>query len=396
MDRTQDSDSWGVGSIPAGCIDACTTMEEYMEKFLDKVKEVLKKVAENAKPFCKKVFELAKEHKRYLAVVGLFAVMVVVLVFFTGPNFNAKRIARLNSITVSGDDYVPDAEFEVNAYPAVNSLIQQYFTAYVNADFAALEKLATPVSDMEKSYITTMSQFYEEYTNITCYTKHGLSQDSYIVTVCFDIKFVGQEVTAPSMLLFYVQTDPNGLLYINNLYSDFNIRYEEQACDANVLTALRKYATQTDFVTLQNEVNAKYNQVIKENNAIYQLAEDIIPRTGKMWNESVYYVQSTETEEGTESTEVTEDTQTTEPTEEPEDTEEEPVVNKVKIVNVATNVNIRKEADGDSEDIGDAHNGDIFEKLGEESDGTHVWIKVKFDGDKVGFVRSDFTQDVTE
>ena len=65
-----------------------------------------------------------------------------------------------------------------------------------------------------------MSQFYEEYQNIKCYTKHGLSKDSFIVSACFDIKFTNQEVTAPSMVLFYVQTDENGKLYINNLYSD--------------------------------------------------------------------------------------------------------------------------------------------------------------------------------
>ncbi len=370
-----------------------------MKEFLDKVKDVLGNISEKIKPFCGKVFELAKEHKRYLGVVALFVVMIVVLVFFTGDAFNAKRIARLNSKTVSGEDYVPDAEFEVNAYPAVNSLIQQYFTAYVNADFAALEKLATPVSEMEKSYITTMSQFYEEYKNITCYTKHGLSQDSYIVTVCFDIKFVGQEVTAPSMLLFYVQTDPNGLLYINNLYSDFNMQYSEVDINQDVFTALRKYTTQDDYLALYNQVETAYNQLIKDNNDIYQLTKRTIPGTRQMWEDSVYYVQSTEDVEGTETTESTE---VTEPTEEPETevtepTEEpEPVADKVKIVNVATNVNIRKEADGDSEDIGDAHNGDVYEKLGEESDGTHVWIKIQFDGDKVGFVRSDFTEAVTE
>ena len=34
MDRTQDSDSWGVGSIPAGCI-VISTPEDGMKEILD-------------------------------------------------------------------------------------------------------------------------------------------------------------------------------------------------------------------------------------------------------------------------------------------------------------------------------------------------------------------------
>ena len=224
MDRTQDSDSWGVGSIPAGCI-MLFTWRKKMKDVLDKVKAFLKgiaekvsptfeKVKEKTRPVWEKVAAFVKEQKRYLGVAGLFVVMVVVLVFFTGSEFNADRIAKINSKEVSGEDYVPDAEFEVDAYPELNKLIENYFGAYVAADFETLEKLVTPLSDMEKSYITAMSQFYEEYQNIKCYTKHGLSKNSFIVSVCFDIKFVNQDVTAPSMVLFYVQTNEKGELYI--------------------------------------------------------------------------------------------------------------------------------------------------------------------------------------
>ena len=59
-----------------------------------------------------------------VALLVVVSVLVVVLVFFAGPEFNAERIAKQNSIEVSGEDYVPDAEFEVDAYPEVNNLIK--------------------------------------------------------------------------------------------------------------------------------------------------------------------------------------------------------------------------------------------------------------------------------
>ena len=127
---------------------------EKVKPILEKTKPILEKVKpilEKVKPIWDKVVALLKEHKRYVATAGLFVVFVVVLVFFAGPEFNADRIAKQNSIEVSGEDYVPDAEFEVDAYPELNALIEQYFKAYVAADLTTLDSLVSPLSDMEKS-----------------------------------------------------------------------------------------------------------------------------------------------------------------------------------------------------------------------------------------------------
>ncbi len=354
-----------------------------MKDILDKIKKVYEE----------KVAPFLKEHKRYVGTAGLFVVFVVVLIFFAGPEFNAERIAKLNSIEVSGEDYVPDAKFEVDAYPELNALIEAYFDAYVVADLPTLESLVTPLTDMEKSYITAMSQFYEEYRNIKCYTKHGLSKDSYIVSACFDIKFTNQEVTAPSMVLFYVQTDDNGELYINNLYSDFNMKYTELAINKNVFTALRKYTMQDDYLELFNQVEGAFSKLIKENNEIYQLTKRTIPGTRQTWEDTVYYVESTEDLESTEGTE----TQGTENQTESE-SESEQVVEKIKIVNAGTmNVRIRNGAGQNHDQVGNAHTGDKFVKLGEETgtDGMK-WIKIQYNDSTVGYVRSDFTELVTE
>lgn len=383
-------------------------LDKIKKVYEEKVKPTIDKAMEKIKPLLDKVVALAIEHKRYLGAAGLFVVLVLVLVFFTGEDFNAKRIAKLNSIEVSGEDYVPDAEFEVDAYPELNALIEEYFRAYVAADVAALEAVAYPLSEMEKSYITTISQFYEEYQNIKCYTKHGLSKDSYIVSACFDIKFTGQEVTAPSMVLFYVQTDKDGALYINNLYSDFNMKYSETAINRDVFTALRKYTTQDDYLELFNKVESDFNKLIKENNDIYQLTKRTIPGTRQAWEDTVYYVETTEEAESTESTETTESpapsetpepapSETPEASETPEpEPEPEPTVEKVRVT-ARVNVKVRSGAGTNFSEIGRGDNGDVFVKLGEEtgSDGM-VWYKVQFNDSTVGYIRSDFAEEVTE
>lgn len=362
-----------------------------MKDLLDKIKNIFN---EKAAPF-------VKENKRYVGAGVLFVCFVVVLFFFTGPEFNRERIAKLNSIEVSGEEYEPDAEFEVDAHTEVNELIQTYFDAYVNADIATLQSVAYPMSEMEQSYVTTMSQFYEAYQNVKCYTKHGLSKDSYIVAARFDIKFANVDILAPSMMLFYVQTNEEGSVYINNLYSDFNMQYSESPIGKDVYTALRKFTTQDDYLELYNEVEVAFSNLIKENTDIYQLTKRTIPATRQMWEDTVYYAESTEEMENTESTEVTETTETTETTESEEtDTSEntentpdpEPVVQKVRI-SADSSVRIRKGPGTSHDKVGDAYDGDEFVKLGVENDENgEEWTKVQFTDSTVGYVKSSFVE----
>ena len=62
-----------------------------MKEILDKVK----KLGEKCKPFMDKVLPFIMKNKRYLAAGVLFICFVVVLVFFTGSDFNSERIAKL-------------------------------------------------------------------------------------------------------------------------------------------------------------------------------------------------------------------------------------------------------------------------------------------------------------
>ena len=188
------------------------------------------------------------------------------------------------------------------------------------------------------------------------------------------------------------------------------MKYSELAINKNVYIALKKYTTQDDYLELFNQVEAAFSKLIKENNEIYQLTKRTIPGTRQVWEDTVYYVESTESTENTGSTEgtetvapeqTTESEQTPEPQPTPEPTPEpepEPVVQKVKIkADANANVRVRNGAGTDFEKVGDAYDGDTFVKLGEEtgSDG-HVWIKIQYNDSTVGYVRSDFVENITE
>ncbi len=369
-----------------------------MNTLLDRLKKLL------SDERISKVKTFFIKNKNYFYVCGLFVVMLLILYFYTGEEAIADRLAKLNSKTVSGEDYVPEKEFEVNAYPEINELFATYFPAYANADFTTLETIATPISEMEKSYISLMSQYYESFHNITCYTKHGLSNNSYIVTVCSDTKFYDQDVMAPGMLTFYVQTDKDGNLYINNLYSNFNMYYKESEVNQDIYTAFRKYATQDDYLKIVNDVDTALDALIKENKDIFQIVKRTIPLVRQEWEDAVYYAQEEVTEEsqlpeGTEGGEATEgpstETPSTETTQIPEtevESESEepaPVVVKVKTLDT---VNIRATASAAGDLIYTTEVGEVFVKLG-EVDG---WVKVQVDADTVGYMKAEYVETVTE
>ena len=78
-------------------------------------------------------------------------------------------------------DFSFDSEFENDSNDAIKELLEKYYEAYAQGDTAELEKVATPVSDNEKSYISVLSKYYEKIMNITYYSKQGPTDGSYFV-----------------------------------------------------------------------------------------------------------------------------------------------------------------------------------------------------------------------
>ena len=84
---------------------------------IDKIKDIFQRV--------KKVLPIFAKYKKYAVVLGLFVIVSITLYFFTGEEYIANRLNAMNSRPVSGEDYVPDAKFEVDAYEGINELINK-------------------------------------------------------------------------------------------------------------------------------------------------------------------------------------------------------------------------------------------------------------------------------
>ena len=185
------------------------------------------------------LLELVKKYKRYIASGVLFVAMVVILVKCTGPVTNT-----LKDPTAEGqmaENAGQTEKFQVDAIPEVNELISNYYTAYAAGDVTALDMLAQPISDTEKSYIKVFSEYVESYNNLSCYTKSGLNDGEYVVSVYLEMKFKDVATAAPGLDFFYLRTNEGGKLYIDNAYSQFNQSNMEERTEADVQALINEF-----------------------------------------------------------------------------------------------------------------------------------------------------------
>ena len=338
----------------------------------------------------KKFTDFFVKYRRYFCAAVLFVILVVILVKCTGPQKDQKETQNGTQGVTQTTEYQEIGKLQKDADPELVTLMENYYAAYAGGDTDSLEMIAQPLSDNEKSYITTFSEYYEDYQNITCYSTKGATDDSYLVSVCYDLKFKGVDTPAPGMDFFYVERDGKGNLIINNIYSAYNFNFLDQDLDANLYSLILAYEKSDE--KLANMVGGTLR------NAMAKWRETIVSNTETQTTETESQTQETQTTETKkqeetqkkEETQKTEETQTTESTEKKEDTPKSDSKKSTGTVRTKDICNVRKSPSTDGELLGKVDIGVELKKLGTEGD----WTKVKFQGE-TGYVKSEFVKEVS-
>ncbi len=334
-----------------------------------------------------------KKYDRYIGAIVLFVVLVLILAKCTGPGRGGSNsVDNTESTEITAENFVPDAEFKVDGVAGLHELIEQYFTAYAEDDLDTLETIAYPMSDNEKSYIGVFSDYIEEYQNIICYSKSGLTKGSYLVSVYYDLKFYNVETAAPGLEFFYVETDDDGSLYINNLYSSYNFSRTENELDPSINAIILKYEQQDDVAELLDEVNDAYTEAVSGDLDLAEMITTTIPAAMAQWLETISTPEETEEETETEEPSEAETTSETESESESESENESESEEEVKqTVRATTNVYIRSEPSTESEAYDKALEGETYTKIGDEGD----WTIIEYN-DGIAYIKSEYLEIVDD
>ena len=253
------------------------------------------------KDFFIKVKEFCSDNKKYVGVAAVLLCLIILLAVVTanGKKDKKENTEATEQTQVSVEDFQFETEYTDDKKDEITQLLQNYYTAYVSADLDTLANIAYPMTDNEKSYIGVVSQYYETVSDITVYSKAGLENGSYFVSVENNIKFYGVDTVAPTLDFFYIATDDNGQLYINNVYSNFNRTYAEEELDSGIVSLISKYTSDSDFANLQESVQSKYDEAVNSDANLKEMLETTLTGAIKQWYTTVRVDNSTQTTEQT-------------------------------------------------------------------------------------------------
>lgn len=333
--------------------------------------------------------------KKYIHIIGIVALVVVVAIAAIVVAVRAHR----------GSDGAPAVTessangYEVNAHEDINELVDNYFKAYASGDVDTLMKYAYPVTDLEKEYIEIYSEYVEDFENITCYTKNGNAEGDYAVSVYTEVKFKDVKTPAPGLYFFYVRTDDNGDVYIDNTYSQYNRTYQELEQDPEITAFIGSYESGSDAADLLSQTQENYNEALEKDGGLKKMVETTIPDALADWSEKV----SGESEQKEEQDQKQEEAQQKEEQQKAEQQKQEETqkeqqkddntdkekttTKKVKETVYATdNINIRQKPSTNAATVGSAMKGAELTRTAVRSDG---WSQVKT-GNVTGYVKTEF------
>ena len=217
----------------------------------------------------------------------------------------------------------------------------------------------------------------EGYQNISCYTKKGMEEGSYLVFVYYELKFAQIDTPAPGLSPLYVYTNDEGNLVIFN---------GEASDELNAY--VEKVAQEDDVMALREEVKTKYEEA--------KAADENLAKQEERY---LKIAQASAEEENTEEAVPEENTEeaapeepTEEATEEPAEEEAAPEENSATAQNRETrfkeSVRLRADASTDAEYLGTAYQGEHVTQIESYDNG---WSKISYNG-KECYCKTEFLE----
>jgi len=276
-------------------------------------------------------------------------------------------LAQTESIEESG---VPNEPLEKDAYPDVNTLIYTYYDSLAHGDSDSIASITRGLDEIGKIKIQELGKYIEKYPVVEIYTKPGPQKDSYVVFAYTKTKFDGFEEEVAGFQTFYVCTDENGTVYLN-----------EDEIPQDEIDYIYEINYQEDVVELYNKTTVEYNETMLANKELFEylatMESDIRAATGMLIAN-----QTTSGGDGSQSQDGDGENQ-------PQggETQEPEVTGPVYAVAVAT-VNVRKSDSTQADKLGKVSKGDRIRVLEQKANG---WSKVEYDGEQ-GYIKSEYLQ----
>lgn len=262
----------------------------------------------------------------------------------------------------------PENNLEENSHASIDRLVEEYCEYIASGNVEELEGIVDVLTDEEKEKIANRASFIESFDNITCYTKNGPVEDSYIVFVCYDMKLINIETSAPDIICLYI--GPKG---------DEGRRIHYGDIDESMREYVAELEKDPEVQALYDDVRARY-QTAQEND---ETLSAFIQRINGQVAEN-----EPQEGEGEAPAEGEEQPAEAQPEEQPAEEQQPEVTAQNRQTHVTDTVNVRAERSTESARLALAYAGDAITQIESYGDG---WSKVEYNG-QTGYVMTEYIE----
>lgn len=349
--------------------EAASSKEHMTEKYQEAVEHTVDKLIPENSPVYRGVPKtvLLSIIKIGMPVIACILVGIVIISLVNRKNAAEEAFEQ----TETSQEMTYEALVECKD-DEISNFIVSYYNALANGDMDTVQAALDYVDDVDLITYKVKSNYVESYSDIQCYTKSGLTDNSWFVYVSYNVKFVDVDTQVPGLVGMYVYTDENGSLKI------------DCDMDESVNAAMQLVAVQEDVADLMNRVNAEYNEVVNNDESLSNYLTEF---TGVIKSEVAIELAKEEgTEETTAQETETEEASTTETSSESTETMENTVVNEQ--VKATDTVNVRSSDSENADKIGKVTAGTVLTRTEQKING---WSKVIYEG-KEAYIKSDYLE----
>ena len=335
----------------------------------------LKSKIKNGALFCA---EFIYRYRRYFLAGCIFIAMVLVLFLGTSSEPKEEKTSTKTSANVT-------KKFKTNNNTELDALINDYYVAYADGDTETISSIATPVSEQEISYIKFYSAYIDSFNDIKIYTKQGLTADSYLVTTEVELKYADIDTPAPGLDFFYVETNEDGKLFINNTYGSFNQNNNIYEMDSEVSDLISVFIRQQDLLDMEADIQDAYTKALESDSALNTFMSETLPAAHAQWHTD-YDAEVAAAEEEAKKAEEEAAAAAEEEAKAQAEAEEEANAYTGK---TNAKANVREAADKNSTKLGSIKSGVAIKIYGEEGD----FYKFDYNGTKAYITKDAVTLD---
>ena len=322
--------------------------------------------------------EFIYRYRRYFLAGCIFVAMMLVLFLGTSSEPKEEKSSAKTNTSVT-------KKFKENNNTELEALINDYYVAYADGDTETISSIATPVSDQEISYIKFYSAYIDSFNNIKIYTKQGLTSDSYLVTTEVELKYADIDTAAPGLDFFYVETNDDGKLFINNTYGSFNQNNNIYEMDSEVSDLISVFIRQQDLLDMEAEIQDAYTKALESDSALNTFMSETLPAAHAQWHTD-YDAEVAAAEEAAKKAEEEAAAAAEEEAKAQAEAEEEANAYTGK---TNAKANVREAADKNSTKLGSIKSGVAIKIYGEEGD----FYKFDYNGTKAYITKDAVTLD---